>query len=229
MAAPDGFPTTRLSLILAAAGAPGAQSQDALAALCRMYWQPLYAFVRRRGHTADEAQDLTQSFIARLLEKNSLRDFRHERGRFRAFLLGSLKNFLANQRDWARAQKRGGGLPELPLDAARDDLTPDKVFEKQWALGLLQRVLALLREESVRAGKGDQFDRLKGYLTGDGEGVRYRQLAQELGLSEGAVKVAVHRLRQRFHEALREEVSLTVTRPEEIGDEIRHLIQAIRA
>jgi len=225
------FPTTRLSLVLAAAGAPGAKSREALADLCRLYWHPLYSYVRRQGHDADEAQDLTQSFIARLLEKNTLQKFQERRGRFRSFLLVSLKHFLANERDSARAQKRGGGQEPIPIESgftSSDHLTPEKAFEKQWALGVLARVLVQLREESAQAGKIQHFEKLRGHLTGDDDAVRYRDLARELAMTEGAVKVAVHRLRQRFHEALREEISLTVAHPEDIGDEIRYLMAAIR-
>jgi RNA polymerase sigma factor (sigma-70 family) len=230
------FPTTRISLVRAAAGGSDRQSRDALATLCGLYWYPLYAYVRRRGHDAEEAQDLTQGFIARLLEKNSLRHFQQERGRFRSFLLAALKHFLANERDAVRAQKRGGGLAPLPLGVAlhtgerryrlepRDEMTPERIFEKQWALGLLHRVLERLREESVKSGKGQQFDLLRGCLTGDDDRIGYRDLAGRLGMSEGAVKVAVHRLRHRFHEALREEIAMTVTDPIEIGEEIRYLL-----
>jgi DNA-directed RNA polymerase specialized sigma24 family protein len=230
------FPTTRITLVRAAAGGPDRQSREALATLCGLYWYPLYAYVRRCGHDAEEAQDLTQGFIARLLEKNSLRHFQQERGRFRSFLLAALKHFLANERDAVRAQKRGGGLAPVPLSVAlhtgerryrlepRDEMTPERIFEKQWALGLLHRVVERLREESVKSGKGQQFDLLRGCLTGDDDRIGYRDLAGKLGMSEGAVKVAVHRLRHRFHEALREEIAMTVTDPIEIGEEIRYLL-----
>ncbi|MGH9660417.1 MAG: RNA polymerase sigma factor [Bryobacteraceae bacterium] len=220
------FPTTRLSLVLAAA-----DSDDALAELLRIYWHPLYAFLRRQGQDHDRAQDLTQGFVAHLLGKGALREFRGERGRFRSFLLASLKNFLANERDRAAAQKRGGGVIASPLDSGvepHDDRTPEKLFEKQWALAVLDRVQARLREEFAQAGKRELFDRLRAYLTGDDIGMPYRELGRELGLSEGAVKVTIHRLRRRFHEVLRDEISLTVTRPGDIGDEIRYLIAAIR-
>jgi RNA polymerase sigma factor (sigma-70 family) len=225
------FPTTRLSMVQAAAGAPSAKSREALADLCRIYWHPLYDYVRRQGHDADEAQDLTQSFIARLLEKNTLQKFQEQRGRFRSFLLASLKHFLANERDSARAQKRGGGQATVPIDSALDpgdNLTPEKAFERQWAMGVLARVLDRLREEFAQAGKSGHFDKLRGHLTGDDDAARYRDLAREMAMTEGAVKVAVHRLRQRFHEALREEISVTVAHPEDIGDEIRYLMAAIR-
>jgi RNA polymerase sigma-70 factor (ECF subfamily) len=237
------FPTTRISLVRAAAGGSDRQSREALATLCGLYWYPLYVYIRRLGHDAEEAQDLTQGFIARLLEKNSLRHFQQERGRFRSFLLASLKHFLANERDAVRAQKRGGGLAPVPLSVAlhtgerrynlepsvepRDEMTPEKIFEKQWALGLLNRVLERLREESAASGKREQFDHLRGCLTGDDDRIGYRELAGKLGMSEGAVKVAVHRLRRRFHETLREQIAMTVTDPNEIGQEIRYLLAVL--
>jgi len=219
------FPTTRISMVRAAA-APGfrdARSQDALADLYRLYWPPLYEFVRRLGYDRDQAQDLTQGFVARMIEKNALQHFRQERGRFRSFLLASLKHYLANERAAAGALKRGGEAAPVPLEdagAVRDALTPEKVFERRWAVELLQRAMARVRE-------GPHFDRLRAHLTGDAERVPYRDLAKELDMSEGAVKVAIHRLRQRFHEALREEVAGTVSHPEEVGDEIRYLFAAL--
>ena len=204
-----------------------------------MYWYPLYAYVRRCGYDADEAQDLTQGFIVRLLEKNSLRYFQQERGRFRSFLIASLKHFLANEREAVRAQKRGGGLAPVPLNVAldtgeqryrlepREEMTPERIFEKHWALGLLQRAMDRLRDEAGSSGKGQQFDRLRGCLTGEDSQIRYRELAHELGMSEGAVRVAVHRLRRRFHEALREEISITVTDQSEVVEEIRYLLTVL--
>jgi RNA polymerase sigma factor (sigma-70 family) len=226
------FPTTRLSLVLAASANDGTHARTALAELCRIYWRPLYTYVRRQGHDAGAAEDLTQSFIARLIEKDSLRRFRQERGRFRSFLLASLKNFLANERDSAQAQKRGGGVTALPLEQAgeaRDNTTPDRLFERQWALDVLSRALDQVREESANSGKGPQFELLKGYLTGGGELPRYRDLGRELSMSETAVKVAVHRLRLRFHEALRHEISMTVSDESAIGDEIRYLLAVLSA
>lgn len=226
------FPTTRLSLVLAAVVPEGTKSREALADLCRLYWHPLYAYVRRQGYDSDQAQDLTQSFIARLLEKDALRHFRQERGRFRNFLLASLKHFLSNERDAARAQKRGGGTADVPLDRApepHDEGTPDKAFARQWALGLIARVMEQVRDECVRSGKAAQFDRLKQCVVGDTQDTSYREIGGELGMSEAAVKVAVHRLRQRFHEALREEILMTVTDEADIGDEIRYLLGALGA
>ena len=214
------FPTTQLSLVLAAAG-----SEPALAELLRIYWPPLYAFVRRQGYGEDDAKDLTQGFVAHLLEHGGLREFQRERGRFRSFLLASLKNFLANQRDRTSAQKRGGGLEPLPLDSGiqpRDNLTPERIFEKQWALAVLDRALQRVQNAGI-----EHFERLRGYLTGEDDGVRYAQIGRELGMTEGAVKVAVHRLRRRFHEALREEIAMTVTDESQIGEEIRYLLAAL--
>ena len=237
MSAPERFPTTRVSLVFAAAS-ESSQAHDALATLCRIYWRPLYGFIRRYGSDPEQAQDLTQDFVAHLLETSALRAFRPERGRFRTFLLASLRNFLANQQNAARAQKRGGGLQPLPLDLAacaeesyriepRDNRTPEKIFERQWALTVVDQATARLREEYQRAGKGELFQQLHPALTGDDD-TRYRTLASAIGISENAVKVAVHRLRQRFHEALREEIAATV-RPEEVSDEIRYLMTALRA
>ena len=221
------FPTTRLSLVraAAAAGTKDARSQEALSDLYRLYWPPLHAFVRRLGYDREQAEDLTQGFIARMIEKNALQRFRQERGHFRTFLLASLKHYLANERAAAGAQKRGGEAALVPIeeaDAVRDDWTPEKVFERRWAVALLQRAMTRVRE-------GPHFDRLRAHLTGDADRVPYAELARELDMSEGAVKVAIHRLRRRFHQALREEVAGTVTHPEEVGDEIRYLLAAISA
>jgi RNA polymerase sigma factor (sigma-70 family) len=223
------FPTTRLSLVLAAADQQRAKSGEALETLCRLYWQPLYAFVRRRGYAHEEAEDLTQGFIARMLEKGALREFERERGRFRSFLLASLKNFLNNQRDSAQAQKRGGAVAAVPISQAevRDDATPDRIFERQWALAVLSRALEQLREEFEREGKADRFGLLSACLTAD-DRTPYRELAQRMEMSEGAVRVAAHRLKRRFHELLREEISLTVTDTGEIGEEVRYLLEALR-
>ena len=232
------FPTTRITLIHAARGESGPLAHEALSELCTAYWYPIYAYVRRLGHSHDEAEDLTQGFFARVLEKQYLRDFDRERGRFRSFLLGSLKHFIANERDAARTQKRGGGRAPLPLDEVLQaqhrynleagDLTPDRIFERQWALTVLTRVQHTLGEEAMQQGKQAQFERLKGLLVGDDTGVGYRTLAGELNTTEGALKVAVHRLRQRFRELLREEVAHTVTDPRDVGGELRDLIAALR-
>jgi len=234
------FPTTRITLIHAARSGSGTQAQEALAALCRAYWYPIYAYVRRLGYPADEAEDLTQGFFTRVLEKHYLRDFQRERGRFRSFLLVSLKHFVANERDWAQAQKRGGAQTVLPLDDVlqdaerryslepRDSVTPERIFERQWALAVLTRVQDLMVQEAAAAGTHAQFERLKGLLVGEDD-IGYRALAAELDTTEGALKVAVHRLRQRFKERLREEIAETVASPDEVGDELRYLLAALRA
>jgi RNA polymerase sigma-70 factor (ECF subfamily) len=233
------FPTTRITLIQAARDASGSHVNDALSILCTAYWYPIYAYVRRLGHSHEEAEDLTQGFFTRVLEKRYLRDFDRERGRFRSFLLTSLKHFIANERDAARAHKRGGGRAPIPLDEIlhadrryslepRSNLTPDTIFERQWALAVLDRVQELLREEATRHGKEAQFDRLKGLLVGEGTDEGYRALAVELDTTEGALKVAVHRLRQRFREVLREEISHTVADAGQVGAELRDLFAAIR-
>jgi RNA polymerase sigma-70 factor (ECF subfamily) len=231
------FATTHWSLILAAGRGATPDARAALAALCGTYWYPLYAFARRLGQSADDAQDSTQAFFARLLEKHYLRDADQSRGKFRSFLLAAFKHFLANERDRARAQKRGGGRPVLSLDFAAGEsrygrepsheATPERLYERRWALAVLDWVLARLRGEAVRDGKDAAFDRLKGFLTGDGDAASYRDLAAELGRSEGAVKVAVHRLRRRYREVLREEIAQTVTGPADVEDELMYLLTAL--
>lgn len=235
------FPTTRITLIEAARGEPTSQARDALSVLCSAYWYPIYAYIRRLGYRQEDAEDLTQSFFARVLEKQYLRDFERERGRFRSFLLGALKHFVANERDWARAQKRGGTSTTLPLDTVlhmaenryslepRHDLSPEKLFERQWAMALLTRVQERLQAEADRDGKATQFERLKSSLTADDLGGGYRTIALDLNTTEGAIKVVVHRLRRRFRELLREEISQTVDNPEEVGSELRDLMAAIRS
>jgi len=225
------FPTTRLSLVLAAASSEQTRAQHAMAELCQIYWGPLCAYVRSHVHDKAVAEDLTQSFIARMIEKDALRHFNQERGRFRSFLLMSLKNFLANERDSAQALKRGGGITVLPLentDAPANE-TPDKLFERQWALEVLNRALERVRTDTASVGKAELFERLKVYLTGEGELARYRDLGEELSMSEAAVKVLIHRLRQRFHQAIRDEISMTITDDAAIGEEIRYLIAVLGA
>jgi RNA polymerase sigma-70 factor (ECF subfamily) len=234
------FPTTRITLIHAARSGSGTQAEEALSTLCRAYWYPIYAYVRRLGYSPDEAEDLTQGFFTRVLEKQYLRDFQRERGRFRSFLLTALKHFIANERDWARAQKRGGTRPPLPLDDVlrtaegrytiepRDEETPERIFERQWAMAVLTRVQDRLHEEAEQTGKRAQFDRLKGLLVGEDADIGYRALAAELGTTEGALKVTIHRLRQRFKDMLRDEIAHTVAHPGEVGDELRYLLTALR-
>ncbi|MEN6407445.1 MAG: sigma-70 family RNA polymerase sigma factor [Thermoguttaceae bacterium] len=232
---PAGFTATRWTLVLDAAGGhPTPKASTALAELCRMYWVPLYAYVRRHGREVHEAEDLTQEFFLRVVSPNFLADVDRRRGRFRAFLLASFKHFLANAADRDKAVKRGGGKPILSLDAGQAEtryrrepfhtLTPEKLFERHWALTVLDQVLARLQAESyVLNGGPAVFDRLKQYLTTGRQSSGYAEAAAELGMTEGAVKVAVHRLRRRYRQLLREEIAQTVASSEEIDDEIRYL------
>jgi RNA polymerase sigma-70 factor (ECF subfamily) len=230
------FASTHWSLVLAAGRRSLPASDEALAALCRSYWYPLYAYARRRLAHLQEAQDLTQDFFARLFEKNILASAQPERGHFRSFLLAAFKNFLTNEGEKARAQKRGGGQAPLSLDFQAGDSryalepahewTPERLFERQWALTLLEQVLAKLRAEFAKAGKEKHFEHLKAHLTGEAA-ASYADAAGELNMSEGAVKVAVHRLRGRYRELLRGEVAQTVANPEDVDDEIRRLFEAL--
>jgi RNA polymerase sigma-70 factor (ECF subfamily) len=233
----ESFATTQWSQVLAARDGTSSKARQALADLCSTYWYPLYAYVRRRGYRPDEAQDLTQAFFARLLEKESLRAADRERGRFRSFLLASLQHFLCNEHDRARARKRGGGRAALSfdLDAAEDryrldpshDLTPEKLFERRWALTLLDQVLGRLRQEWEADGKGPLFVALKPTLTGEANTDSYREVASHLGLSEAGVKVTVHRLRRRYRDLLREEIGRTVAQARDVEDEIRNLFAVL--
>jgi RNA polymerase sigma-70 factor (ECF subfamily) len=235
----NSFATTHWSLVLAAGKGASADAQAALAALCQTYWYPLYAYVRRQGHQPDDAQDLTQEFFARLLEKHYLQSADPGRGRFRSFLLTAFQRFLSKERDRERAKRRGGGTKPLPLDfeagerryslEPAHEATAERIYEQRWALTLLDRVFARLRDESDRAGKQKQFDRLKVYLTGEAGAPAYRDIAAELAMTEGAVKVAVHRLRRRYRDLVREEISQTVAGPEDVDEELRHLFAALRS
>jgi RNA polymerase sigma-70 factor (ECF subfamily) len=210
-----------------------------VAALCEAYWYPLYAYVRRQGHGVDEAQDLTQAFFTRFLDKEDIQDVRRDRGKFRSFLLASMKHFLLNRRASLRAAKRGGGVAPLPLEfeiAERryalepvDAQTPETVFERRWALTVLDRVLARLRRDALAAGRGAEFDQLKRCLTGDATDMGYCEIGAAIGMSEGVVKVAVHRLRRRYRKFLREEISSTVLTDAAVDDEIRHLVRVLSA
>lgn len=234
---PGLFATTRWSVVLNAGRHDSPAAEQALATLCQQYWYPLYAYIRRRVADVNEAQDLTQAFFARLLEKNVLGRAAPERGRFRAFLLTALRNFLANEWDRARTRKRGGGRERLSLDLAEgesrlklepvDDFTPERVYERQWALTLLAVVMERLRAEFVNADKARQFELLKGALTGDRHSVSYTTAAAELGMSEEASRQAVHRMRKRYRELLREEIGQTVAEPAEVDNEIRDLFGAL--
>jgi RNA polymerase sigma-70 factor (ECF subfamily) len=231
------FETTHWSTVLAAGSESTVRSREALAALCETYWYPLYAYLRRRGHSADDAEDLTQGFFARVIEKGVLQVADPERGRFRSFLLASLKNYVAGERDHARAQKRGGIIPPLSLEfeSARgrysmelhDAATPETLFDRRWALTVLDRVMGGLRAEFRKRGKGDFFERLKVNLIGEETPSYYRETASKFGMSEAALRVAVHRLRKRFGELLRAEIAQTVTTDQEVEDEIRYLIHSL--
>jgi RNA polymerase sigma-70 factor (ECF subfamily) len=231
------FDTTQWSLVLSAGERQDATAEAALAVLCERYWYPLYAFVRRRGYDAHQAQDLTQAFFVRLLEKNTLAAASPEQGRFRSFLLTALKHFLANEWDREHTQKRGGDRQRLALDYAAgesrwsfepaDLLTPERLFERQWALTLLDTVIARLQDELVQAGKGRQFELLKGTLLGERAAGAYTAAAAELHMSEEAVRQAAHRLRKRFRELLRAEVAQTVAGPGEVDEEIQSLFAAL--
>ena len=231
------FATTRWSVVVAAGGDDTAGARDSLARLCASYWFPLYAFVRRRGHSPEEAQDLTQAFFTKLLEKNWVADADRSKGRFRTFLLSALTHFLSDEWDRARAQKRGGGAATLPLsfDTAEeryvrepaDPDTPERIFERRWALALLDEVVSRLRDEYEGDGKADLFVALHPCLVGERTALPYAELAQRLGTSESAVKSAVHRLRQRYRYLLREEIATTVSSPDEVDDELRHLFAVL--
>jgi RNA polymerase sigma-70 factor (ECF subfamily) len=222
-----------------AAGKPASpQSASALAKLCETYWYPLYAFVRRQGHCPQDAQDLTQDFFVRFLEKEYFGLADPTRGRFRTFLLSSLKNFLQEQHRHATRLKRGGGQPPLSWDTQtaegcyqaepRDPSTPEMIYEKRWALTLLETALARLGQELAASGKGRLFAELKPFLSGNRGGSSYAETAARLGMTEGALKVAIHRFRARYRALLREEVAHTVAAPEEIDEELRHLIAVVR-
>ncbi|MGA2179702.1 MAG: sigma-70 family RNA polymerase sigma factor [Verrucomicrobiota bacterium] len=231
------FVTTHWSLVVSAGRNDTPNARNALEKLCRTYWFPIYAFVRRHGHGPHDAQDLTQEFFARLLEKKSLAGVDPAKGRFRSFLLASLKHFLANEWDKAKAQKRGGGQVMIPLDTKSaensggfepaDNLTAEKIFERRWALTLLEQVLRRLRAEYVRDDREKLFEQLKPTLTETSRTVACAEIATRLGTSEGAVKVAVHRLRQRYREVLRAEIADTIASPGEVEDEIRNLFAAL--
>lgn len=231
------FTTTHWSLILNAQDTSSPLAAAALEKLCRAYWYPLYVYVRRQGEDEESAKDLTQGFFARLLENHYLAQVHPGKGKFRCFLLAALKHFLADERDRARAQKRGGGQSLVSLDDSRgeeryrlepvESMDAEKLFERRWALTLLEQARTRLKEEYLEAGKSSLYERLKVFESGDKNGPPYAQVAMELGLTEGGVKSAVFRLRQRYRELVRQEVANTVESPEEVDAEIRHLISVI--
>ena len=231
------FVTTRWSVVRAAGGSDTTSARAALEKLCRTYWYPLYAYVRRRGHSPEDAQDLTQEFFARLLEGQSLAGADPELGRFRSFLLTCMNHFLTDEWKKAKAKKRGGGREMLSLDWAAaeerfdlepaDNSAPDRIFEKQWALALLAEVLNRLEMEYQQEGKTELFAALKQTLMGSRESQPYAELAASLGMNESAVKVAVHRLRKRYRELIREEIAGTLDRTQDIEQEMRHLFRAL--
>lgn len=230
------FATTHWSVVLAAQAATTPHAVEALEKLCQTYWYPLYAYVRRENYSAPDAQDLTQEFFARLLEKNHLGQVAREKGKFRSFLLAALRHYLSDQRDRDRAAKRGGGANFFSLDAqtaeARYRLEPvdrmdaEKIYEHRWAMALLEQALSRLRDENVAAGKTELFERLRNSVAGESD-VSCGEAAAQLGLTESAVKSALHRLRQRYRELIREEVAHTVADPAEIDPEIRYLIAVL--
>ncbi|MEN6557833.1 MAG: sigma-70 family RNA polymerase sigma factor [Thermoguttaceae bacterium] len=233
----DRFATTHWSLVVRAGAGRSPEARRSLAILCENYWFPLYVFVRRSGRSAQDAQDLTQEFFVRLLDKHFLAAADANKGRFRTFLITAIKHFMANQYDRLRAQKRGGLQQFVSLDALdgfenrygrelADTRTPERIFEQQWALTMLSQVLTRLQTEMAARGKAALFDALKGHLTG-GQAVGYATTAGKLGMTEGAVRVAAHRLRQRYRELLRDEIAQTVASSEDVEEEIRYLFTCL--
>jgi RNA polymerase sigma factor (sigma-70 family) len=235
--APQIFATTHWSVVLLAAENGSTEGHNALAKLCETYWYPLYAYMRRRGHSCEDAQDLAQNFFARLLEKNSLRHANPDRGRFRTFLLSSASNFLNNEWDRAKAQKRGGGQKTISWDERDSEgrylnepiekMTPERIFEKRWTTTLLELVLKKTKDEFLTNGRVELFEALKVHIWGDEPAASYVQLAVQLNMTVVAIKVTVHRLRKRFRELLRQEIARTVSDQEQVEDEIRHLISVM--
>lgn len=231
------FQTTHWSVILTARDQDGTAAQEALASLCSSYWYPLYAFVRRYGHGPQDAEDLTQEFFYRFLDRNWLGSVRPTEGKFRSFLLACLKHFLAKERQRANAQRRGSGRAAIPLDGKAaetrylseppDKVTPEVLFERHWALAVLERTFGLLQQEYVRRGKGELFEGLKGFLPAGQDSTPRLELADRYGMSANALDVAIHRLRQRFGALLREELAQTVSSPAEAEEELRHLIAVL--
>ena len=231
------FLTTQWSIVVAAGQGDSTEAREAMATLCRSYWHPLYAYVRRRGYSAHDAEDLTQGFFARLLERDDVATVRRENGKFRSFLLGAMNHYLSDEWDKARAKKRGGGKVML-LDftaaesaylhhAIDESATPDQLYDQRWAITVLEEVQRRLRREHECEGKAGWFDALRFTLMGERGHPSYAELSRRLGTTEGAVKVAAHRLRRRYRRLLRELIAETVSTPEEIEEELRHLLRAL--
>ena len=232
-----GFHTTHWTVVLAAGDSTSPRAAEALEQLCRTYWYPLYAYIRRSDFSPQDAEDLTQAFFVRLLEHGRLQLAQRDRGKFRTFLLTALKNFLANEWHRARAEKRGGGAPHLAFDSAEGevlyqlepahDLTAEKLYEQSWATALLERVRLRVRQEYAAEGKADRFAAAEQFLPGEDGRKTYGEVAQTLGVPEGTLKSDVHRLKQRYGDLLRAEIMQTVERPEEIAEELRHLMRVL--
>jgi RNA polymerase sigma factor (sigma-70 family) len=237
MAAPNQFTTTRWTLVLAAKSRDDPAGSDAFGRLCERYYQPLYSYLRRRGWTPEDAQDLTQGFMARLIEKEVLRHADPARGKFRAFLLTSLEHYANNEHVRAAAAKRGGSQSFLSIDldaaeeryrsAPRDDLTPERLYERRWALAILERALDALRTECRANGRDAFFDAVHERLIGESHTAAYREIAEQFGTSESAVKVTVHRMRRRYRELVRAEVAETVEGEDAVDDELSYLLAAL--
>ena len=235
---PGAFATTRWSVVVSAGRRSSPDADSALETLCSTYWYPLYAFARRGGSSPDDAADLTQGFFSRLLEKDFLTAADREKGRFRSFLLTVFKRFLLNERERARTQKRGGGRRQTSIDVRigeerygyepADDWTPEALYERRWALTLLEHVMQQLRCDYEAKGKVAVFDACKPFLTGAADGPGYSDVAANLEMTEAAVRVAVHRLRERYRDLLKREVSQTITDPDAVDDELKRLRSAIR-
>ena len=231
------FATTHWSMVAAAADRESPESRDALSELCTAYWYPIYVYIRRQGLSPEESEDLTQGFFATLLEKDIFRGIDRTRGSFRSFLIACVRHFLANERDRQKAQKRGGGRTVLSLDfpsaesryrqEGMSGMTAESLYERQWALTLLSQVLDRLSEEWQRGGRAKMFDALKCFLTGESGPAGYDEVGAELGMTAGAVRVAVHRLRRRYRELIREEIARTVRDPAEVDAEIQSLFRAL--
>jgi RNA polymerase sigma-70 factor (ECF subfamily) len=231
------FATTHWTAVLAAGNGSSPQATVALEELCRTYWYPLYAYARRQGHSREDAEDLTQGFFARLLEKNYLEGVTSDKGKFRAFLLMALKRFMANEWDRANRQKRGGGKLPLSLDwqdadsryqiTPVDQLSPDKLFDRAWAVVMLERVVTRLRDENTADGKASQYEKLRPFLMLGKSEIPYTQAAYELKMTDVAVRVAVHRLRKRYRELLREEIVQTLANPAQADEEMQALFNAL--